>query len=203
MPLEKITRITGRAVAVPGDDIDTDRIIPARFMKCVTFDGLGQYMFYDVRFDEERRPRPHPLNDPRFQGASILLSGKNFGCGSSREHAPQAIRRAGFRAVVAEGFAEIFFGNSTTLGMPCVSASREDIAAIGKMVDADPALELTIDLEAKSLRIGGETFPLDIRETARAALLAGQWDPIAQLLDNAADVDRVAASLPYVQAGAR
>lgn len=203
MPLDKIALITGRAVAVPGDDIDTDRIIPARFMKCVTFDGLGQYMFYDVRFDEERRPRPHPLNDPRFQGASILLSGKNFGCGSSREHAPQAIRRAGFRAVLAEGFAEIFFGNSTTLGMPCVSASREDIAAIAKMVDADPSLELTIDLETKSLRIGGKTFTLDIRETARAALLAGQWDPIAQLLDNAADVDRVAASLPYVQAGAR
>ncbi|MCC6356525.1 MAG: 3-isopropylmalate dehydratase small subunit [Verrucomicrobiae bacterium] len=202
MPLQKISQVVGRCVPIPGDDIDTDRIIPARFMKCVTFDGLGEYMFYDVRFDEARRPRPHPLNDPRFAGASILLSGNNFGCGSSREHAPQAIRRAGFGAIVAEGFAEIFFGNSTTLGMPCVSASRADIASIATIVQADPSKELTIDLRQKSLAIGGMTFPLDIRESARAALLAGEWDPIAQLLDGATDVDRVAASLPYVQAPA-
>lgn len=203
MPLQKISQVSGRCVSVPGDDIDTDRIIPARFMKCVTFDGLGQYMFYDVRFDEAKRPRQHPLNDPRFTGASILLSGKNFGCGSSREHAPQAIRRAGFKAVVAEGFAEIFFGNSTTLGMPCVNASRADIAAIAAMVDADPSLELTLDLETKSLAIGASKFPLDIRDAARAALLAGEWDPIAQLLDNTDEVDRVAGSLAYVHAPKR
>ena len=118
MALEKITSVTGRSVVVPGDDIDTDRIIPARFMKCVTFDGLGEYMFYDVRFFEDGSEKPHPLNDPRFAGASILLSGENFGCGSSREHAPQAMYRFGIRAVIAESFAEIFFGNSTTLGMP-------------------------------------------------------------------------------------
>lgn len=200
MPLTKITSISGRCVPVPGDDIDTDRIIPARFMKCVTFDGLGQYMFYDVRHDEKGQPRQHPLNDPRFAGAAIILSGKNFGCGSSREHAPQAIRRAGFKAVVAEGFAEIFFGNSTTLGMPCVSASRTDIAAISEMVEAKPALELTLDLAAKTLSVADRKFPFDIRETARAALMAGEWDPIAQLLDNTGEVDRVAAALPYVGA---
>lgn len=203
MPLAKITHITGRCVPVPGDDIDTDRIIPARFMKCVTFDGLGEFMFHDVRFDKQKKPVAHPLNDPRFAGASVLLSGTNFGCGSSREHAPQAIYRAGFRAVVAESFAEIFFGNSTTLGIPCVSASRADIAAISAMAAANPALELTIDLEAKRLSIGGKTFPLDIRESARTSLIAGTWDPIAQLLDAAGEVDRVAATLPYVQAPAR
>src|SRR5271155_3697611 len=117
MALEKITRVAGRAVHVPGDDIDTDRIIPARYMKCVTFDGLGEFLFHDVRFDENGRPKAHPLNDPEFQGATILIAGRNFGCGSSREHAPQAIYRSGFRAIVAESFAEIFFGNSTTLGL--------------------------------------------------------------------------------------
>src|SRR5512143_3497892 len=126
MSLAKITSITGRAVAVPGNDIDTDRIIPARFMKCVTFDGLGEFLFHDVRNDPKTGVTTnHPLNDPRFRGATILLSGANFGCGSSREHAPQAIQKYGFKAVIAEGFAEIFFGNSTTLGMPCVSAARD------------------------------------------------------------------------------
>src|SRR5215212_11845710 len=125
MALEKITSVTGRGVYVPGNDIDTDRIIPARFRKCVTFDGLGQYFFYDVRFDERDKPRVHPLNDARFAGASILISNRNFGCGSSREHAPQAIAKAGFKAVIAEGFAEIFFGNATTLGMPCVTLSGD------------------------------------------------------------------------------
>ena len=112
MALAKITSVTGRAVTVPGNDIDTDRIIPARFMKCVTFDGLGEFLFYDVRKNADGTDKPHPLNDPRFKGATILLSGANFGCGSSREHAPQAIQKYGFRAVIAESFAEIFFGNS-------------------------------------------------------------------------------------------
>ncbi|MEI6053075.1 MAG: isopropylmalate isomerase, partial [Opitutaceae bacterium] len=118
MALAKITSVTGRAVNVPGNDIDTDRIIPARFMKCVTFDGLGEFLFYDVRKQLDGSEKPHPLNEPRFKGATILLSGANFGCGSSREHAPQAIAKYGFKAVIAENFAEIFFGNSTTLGIP-------------------------------------------------------------------------------------
>ena len=112
MPLEKISQVRGQAVNVPGDDIDTDRIIPARFMKCVTFDGLGEYLFHDVRYDSKGQPRDHSLNDPRFANASIMLSGTNFGCGSSREHAPQSLYRAGFRAIIAGNFAEIFFGNS-------------------------------------------------------------------------------------------
>src|SRR6201996_9444377 len=127
MPLQKISKITGTCLVVPGDDVDTDRIIPARFMKCVTFDGLGEFLFHDVRFDENGKPKAHPLNDPAFQGATILIGGRNFGCGSSREHAPQAIYRYGFRAIVAESFAEIFFGNSITLGIPCVTATRADL----------------------------------------------------------------------------
>src|ERR1700759_5381333 len=118
MALEKITQVAGRGVYVPGNDIDTDRIIPARFMKCVTFDGLGEFLFYDVRKDPNTgKVTNHPLNDPRFTGATILLSGANFGCGSSREHAPQAIQKYGLKAIIAESYAEIFFGNSTTLGM--------------------------------------------------------------------------------------
>jgi 3-isopropylmalate/(R)-2-methylmalate dehydratase small subunit len=118
MALEKITELTGTAAYVPGNDIDTDRIIPARFMKCVTFDDLGEYLFYDVRKNEDGSDKAHPLNDPKFAGAKILISNSNFGCGSSREHAPQAIYRFGFRGVIAESFAEIFFGNCVTLGIP-------------------------------------------------------------------------------------
>ena len=137
MALAKITSITGRAVSVPGNDIDTDRIIPARFMKCVTFDGLGEFLFHDVRNDPATgKTTNHPLNDPRFTGATILLSGANFGCGSSREHAPQAIQKYGFKAVVAESYAEIFFGNCVTLGIPCATASRTRSAYTGGSDDS-------------------------------------------------------------------
>lgn len=200
MALEKITRVAGRAVCVPGDDIDTDRIIPARFMKCVTFDGLGQYFFHDVRFDEQGQPRRHPLNDPRFAGASILLSNRNFGCGSSREHAPQALAKAGFRAVIAEGFAEIFFGNSTTLGMPCVSLSGDDMKSLMALVESEPSTEVTIDLEAGVVRAGSLALPLSIKPSAREVLVTGTWDPIGQLLDGRDDIARTAARLPYLQA---
>lgn len=198
MALEKITEVRGRAVHVPGDDIDTDRIIPARFMKCVTFDGLGQYFFYDVRFDGDDKPRAHPLNDPRFAGASILISGRNFGCGSSREHAPQAIAKAGFKAVIAEGFAEIFFGNSTTLGMPCVTLSGQDIGRLVALVEASPGTEVVMDLLAGVVRAGDLELPLVIRDSAREALVEGRWDPIGQLLEGKADVARTAEALPYL-----
>lgn len=198
MALDKITEVSGRAVHVAGDDIDTDRIIPARFMKCVTFDGLGRYFFYDVRFDADERPRAHPLNDPRFAGASILISNRNFGCGSSREHAPQAIAKAGFKAVIAEGFAEIFFGNSTTLGMPCVTLSGEDIKRLVSVIEAAPSTEVTIDLEACEVRAGSLTLPLTIKPSAREVLTTGTWDPIGQLLDGKPDIARTAESLPYL-----
>jgi 3-isopropylmalate/(R)-2-methylmalate dehydratase small subunit len=183
MALAKITQVSGTAVHVPGSDIDTDRIIPARFMKCVTFDGLGEFAFYDVRFDKDGKPTGHPLDEPRFKGASILLSGTNFGCGSSREHAPQALYRFGFRAVIAQSFAEIFFGNCTTLGIPCVIATAEDIAKLAAAVDANPQLEVTVDVANNQVVYGSESFAVTIPSTAHEALTSGKWDPIAELLE--------------------
>ncbi len=183
MALAKITSVTGRAVYVPGADIDTDRIIPARFMKCVTFDGLGEFAFYDVRKHEDGTDREHPLNDARFKGASILLAGPNFGCGSSREHAPQALYRFGFRAIVAESFAEIFFGNCTTLGIPCVIASAEDIKSLAAAVDADPGIEVTVDVANDRVSYGTRSFTARTAPTAKEALTSGHWDPIGELLE--------------------
>jgi 3-isopropylmalate/(R)-2-methylmalate dehydratase small subunit len=199
MALEKITQIAGRGVFVAGNDIDTDRIIPARFMKCVTFDGLGEYLFYDVRKNADGSDKPHPLNDPRFKGATILLSGSNFGCGSSREHAPQAIQKYGFRAVIAESYAEIFFGNSTGLGIPCASASREDIAKIAVAIDKDPQTEIVVDVAKQEIRFAGQTVKASFRETARDALVNGRWDPIGELLEGLPAVKSTAGELGYVK----
>ncbi|HEY5770816.1 MAG TPA: 3-isopropylmalate dehydratase small subunit [Terrimicrobium sp.] len=200
MPLEQITQITGRVVHVPGEDIDTDRIIPARFMKCVTFDGLGEFTFYDERKNADGSDKPHPLNDPRFLGARILLSGSNFGCGSSREHAPQALYRFGFRAVVAESFAEIFFGNSTTLGMPCVVMARQDIQALAGLVEEDPALLATLDLLESKMTAADMDFKATLPEHAREVLVRGKWDAIAELLENVSEIGRIAGTLPYFKA---
>ncbi|HXA15103.1 MAG TPA: 3-isopropylmalate dehydratase small subunit [Opitutaceae bacterium] len=200
MSLAKITQITGRGVFVPGNDIDTDRIIPARFMKCVTFDGLGEFLFHDVRKNADGTDKPHPLNEPRFKGATILLSGANFGCGSSREHAPQAIQKYGFRAVVAESFAEIFFGNCTTLGIPCAAAAREDIAKIAAAIAANPQTEVVVDVAAQEIRFGGQKVKADVREAARDALVNGRWDPIGELLEGRAAVAAATVRLPYLAA---
>ena len=198
MALAKITQVSGRAVYVPGNDIDTDRIIPARFMKCVSFDGLGEFLFYDVRKDAEGKDRAHPLNEARFGGASVLLSGLNFGCGSSREHAPQALQKYGFNAVIAESFAEIFFGNCTTLGIPCASVAREDIEKIVAAVEAEPGTQVSIDVVAKQVRFGSQTVKAEIRESARDALVNGRWDAIGELLEGAESVSQVAVGLPYL-----
>jgi len=206
MALEKITQVKGRGVYVPGNDIDTDRIIPARFMKCVTFDGLGEYLFFDVRknADGTDKPaaagKPHPLNDPRFKGATVLLSGANFGCGSSREHAPQAIQKYGFKAIVAENFAEIFFGNCTTLGMPCATARREDIAKIAAAIEQNPKTEVVVDVAQQEIRFAGQTVKAEVRAAARDGLINGRWDSIGELLDGAAAVKATAAKLPYLVA---
>ena len=199
MALAKITSVTGRAVPVLGNDIDTDRIIPARFMKCVTFDGLGEFLFFDVRKDPTTgQTTNHPLNDPRFTGGTILLSGANFGCGSSREHAPQAIQKYGFKAVIAESYAEIFFGNSTTLGMPCVTAARADIEQMTAAVEKDPSTEITIDLVKLEARFAGQTVKIEQRESARDALVNGRWDAIGELLDSVPSVKETAKKLPYL-----
>ncbi len=184
MALTKVTQVSGTGVYVPGTDIDTDRIIPARFMKCVTFDGLGEYAFYDVRKNVDGSDKQHPLNDERFKGANILLSGANFGCGSSREHAPQALYRFGFRAIIAESFAEIFFGNCTTLGIPCAVATASDIAVLAKEIERNPQLEVTVDLHEERVFFEDQDFTIVLPSTARDALTSGQWDPIAELLEN-------------------
>jgi 3-isopropylmalate/(R)-2-methylmalate dehydratase small subunit len=200
MALEPVPTVTGRAVFIPGADIDTDRIIPARFMKCVTFDGLGEFAFYDVRFNSETGEKTdHPLNDPRFSEASILVAGVNFGCGSSREHAPQSLRKYGFNGVIAESFAEIFYGNSTTLAMPCVMASAGDVVAIRDAVEADPTVEVTIDVQALKVRTSsGLEISVTMPDSAREALLSGRWDPIQELLDNDAAINQKAVELHYV-----
>tara|TARA_R110002096_G_scaffold54517_2_gene140528 strand:- start:8926 stop:9516 length:591 start_codon:yes stop_codon:yes gene_type:complete len=196
MALDKITQVSGTGVHVPGADIDTDRIIPARFMKCVTFDGLGEYLFYDVRYKEDGSKTGHPLD--QRPDAPILISGMNFGCGSSREHAPQALYRHGIRAVIAGSFAEIFFGNCTTLGIPCVTATEEDLAKLANAVDADPKLEVTVDVDAQRVQFGDESITVHLPDTARDALIAGKWDPIAELLEGAPEVAKTAEALPYV-----
>jgi 3-isopropylmalate/(R)-2-methylmalate dehydratase small subunit len=200
MALAKISQVAGRGVFVPGNDIDTDRIIPARFMKCVSFDGLGEFVFFDVRKNPDGSPKQHPLNEPRFQGATVLLSGANFGCGSSREHAPQAIQKYGFRAIIAEGYAEIFFGNSTTLGIPCVTATREDIAKVAAAVEANPQTEVVVDLAALEVRFGGQKIKITMRESARDALVNGRWDAIGELLEGVPQVQALAKKLPYLAA---
>src|SRR5690625_282542 len=198
MALDPVKTVTGTAVYVPGDDIDTDRIIPARYLRCVTFDGLGEHLFRDVRYEGDDLHGRHPIDQPEHTGASILISDSNFGCGSSREHAPQAIYRFGFRAVIAESFAEIFFGNSTTLGMPCVTLEEDDIRQLTEAVAASPGLQVHIDLEDMKVRAGDLEFSCGMDESARRALLNGHWDPIADLLEGGSALDELEAGLPYL-----
>jgi 3-isopropylmalate/(R)-2-methylmalate dehydratase small subunit len=199
MALAQISQLAGTGVYLPTDDADTDRIIPARFMKCVTFDGLGEFAFYDERFDAEGKQKPHPINDPKHAGATILLAGRNFGCGSSREHAPQALYRHGFRAVIAESFAEIFFGNCTTLGMPCLVMDGRDIRALAALIEEAPQTEINIDIPAGQVSMADVSFPAVLPDHAKDALVNGRWDAIADLLEGLDDVKRTASTLPYIK----
>ena len=196
MSLSPIRKVSGRAVPVEGDDIDTDRIIPARYMRCVTFDGLGDFLFRDIRQTPEGKTKNHPIDQTRFKGATILVSGMNFGCGSSREHAPQAIVRAGFKAVIAGNFAEIFFGNSTTLGLPCVSAKKEDLQTLTQLVTQEPATQVEIDLEKLKVTAGKLSFPVTMKASAQQGLLTGRYDAIADLLANLPKAKSMAAQIP-------
>lgn len=195
--LDKILNVKGKGVFVPGNDIDTDRIIPARFMVCITFEGLGKYAFYDERKNADGSDKKHPLTDPRKQNAKILLSGANFGCGSSREHAPQSLWHYGIRAIVAESFAEIFFGNSTTLGIPCVCAPAEDIAKIADVIEKDPDAQVDVDVENMRVSCNGVSIKCSMPENARNALVSGTWDPIAELIEAEDKTAQTAAKLPY------
>ncbi|MGD9855080.1 MAG: 3-isopropylmalate dehydratase small subunit [Planctomycetaceae bacterium] len=192
--MTQITQITGAGIPLLLDDIDTDRIIPARFLRCVSFEGIGEHAFKDDR----QQDAGHPFNDPRYRGGSILVVGRNFGCGSSREHAPQSLMRWGIRAIVGESFAEIFFGNCTALGVPCVTADRPALESLAKMIAADPPLEINVDLEAGEVRYADTVVPVSMASGARDALVSGQWDFLSQLLDHAAAIHKTAERLPYM-----
>jgi len=196
MSLSPIRKVTGRAVPIEGDDIDTDRIIPARYMRCVTFDGLGEFLFRDIRQTPEGQSTNHPIDQAKFKGSTILVSGMNFGCGSSREHAPQAIVRAGFKAVIAGNYAEIFFGNSTTLGLPCVSAKKQDLQALTQLISSEPNTQVDIDLEKLTVTAGKLSFPVKMKTSAQQGLLSGRYDAIADLLVNLPKVKELATRLP-------
>jgi 3-isopropylmalate/(R)-2-methylmalate dehydratase small subunit len=183
---------------VRGNDIDTDRIVPARYLKEVTFDRMGEYPFIDERFDAEGRPKPHPFNDPKYQNAAILLVNANFGCGSSREHAPQALYRWGIRAIVGESFAPIFSGNSLAIGLPVITASADDIQRLMGIVEEDPSVRIDVDLEQSRLTVDGQPVPISLPETARQALTEGYWDSTAVLTANMTKVRAVAQRLPYL-----
>ncbi|MCA8991396.1 MAG: 3-isopropylmalate dehydratase small subunit [Planctomycetaceae bacterium] len=192
--MNKIESVSGTGIPLLLDDIDTDRIIPARFLRCVSFDGLGEHAFED---DRQQDPS-HPFNNDVYQNASVLVSGRNFGCGSSREHAPQSLMRWGIQAVVAESFAEIFFGNCIGLGIPVVTASREDLQRLNAAIKANPELAITVDLVAQQITFGEETCACQLPESARDALTTGQWDFLGQLLDNKEAIAKTVESLPYM-----
>ena len=192
-----IVRVAGRGLPLPGANIDTDRIIPARFLRTVSFDGLEAHAFADDRAAASAAGGVHPFDDARFAGASILIVDENFGCGSSREHAPQALYRRGIRALVGESFSEIFFGNALMLGMPCVTAGRADVAAIQALVTREPGALVSVDIESGIVSAGDLTFAVRVPAHAREALLSGAWDATALLLERYDEVERVAAALPY------
>jgi 3-isopropylmalate/(R)-2-methylmalate dehydratase small subunit len=199
LAIEKISQVSGTAVPLPGDNIDTDRIIPARYLRSVSFEGLEKHLFADDRVQADaQRPGGHPFSNPTYEGASILVVNANFGCGSSREHAPQAIRRRGIQAIVGESFSEIFFGNSVALGLPCVSVSPDAADAIIELVIRDPAVRLTVDLSSMTVASGDRSFPLSIPTAAREAFLDGTWDATGLLLDQYEQVEAVAVRLPYM-----
>ena len=198
MALDKITKVSGRGVYVAGDDIDTDRIIPARFLKSITFDGLEQHLFEDDRRETEAAGVVHAVNNPAYRGARILLVNSNFGCGSSREHAPQAIYRHGIRAVLGQSFSEIFFGNSIVLGMPCPTASPEALRALMELAEGNPAMELSLDLQVMQVKAGDRVFDVALPAAVREAFLDGSWDATGLLLEDYEHVRATADRLPYV-----
>ncbi len=198
MSLEPIERVIGRGIAVRGNDIDTDQIIPARFLKEVTFAGLEDHVFEDLRIDPEGRLKEHPFDDPRYRGASILVVNKNFGCGSSREHAPQALRRWGIQAVVGESFGEIFFGNCIAIGIPSVTASQDEVGRLMEALSLDPDQQLELDLNAKTLGFARGLLRVDIPEGARKQLLEGTWNATETLLTAREMIERTAQRIPYL-----
>ena len=191
--------ITGKAIVVSGNDIDTDRIIPARFLRCVTFDGLGEHAFEDDRKQLAEAGKTHPLDDPTRAGAEVLLVNRNFGCGSSREHAPQALMRwgRGIKAIVGESFAEIFFGNCVSLGIPCITASTTDVRALQEAAAKAPDMPVTVDVATGKITLCDLTVQGEMPTGPRAQLTTGRWDSTTELLEGTAQLQKTASALPY------
>jgi 3-isopropylmalate/(R)-2-methylmalate dehydratase small subunit len=194
-----IARLEGRLVPVAGHDIDTDRIMPARFLKAISFEGLEAHVFEDDRAAAGKQGGVHPFDDPRFTGGSILVVNRNFGCGSSREHAPQGLRRWGIEAVVGESFSEIFFGNAIAIGMPCLTVDPEDAAWLLAEAERDPQASAVVDVQAQTITRGGRTIAARLPKPAQEAFLSGDWDATGQLISAAAQTQAVADRLPYVR----
>lgn len=193
--MNQIQTISGRGIPIPGNDIDTDRIIPARFLRCVTFDGLGKSAFIDDRAQANGK---HPFDNPQFQGANILVVNNNFGCGSSREHAPQALAKWGIQAIVGESFAEIFFGNCLAMGIPCVIVEPEKVKQLQQRLRENPQAVTIVDLESMSVSCGDWKASVSLGEGARKMLLGGTWDTVGQLSENVPRIKAVASKLPYI-----
>ena len=193
-----VRRVAGTGLPLPGDDVDTDQIVPARFLKEVTFGEMGEYVFYDERRDDEGDLGDHPFDRPAYQGARILVVGENFGCGSSREHAPQALLRWGIRGIVGVSFAEIFADNCSSLGVPTVTADRETVDDLRAFVADDPDAGIEIDVRRERVVYDGREITVGIDESARAALIDGQWDTTTMMRANMERVAETAAQLPYV-----
>ncbi|MGM0398277.1 MAG: 3-isopropylmalate dehydratase small subunit [Halobacteriota archaeon] len=197
-PAERVESVSGTGVPVRGNDVDTDQIIPARFMKVVTFEGLGQYAFFDQRFDDDGNPTDHPFNETQYKDASVLVVNSNFGSGSSREHAPQALQRWGIDAVVGESFAEIFAGNCLALGMPTVTADHDTIETLQAWVEDNPDEEITVDVADGTVTYGETTVDVTLSDSQQQALVEGVWDTTAVMRHNLEQVRETARSLPYV-----
>jgi 3-isopropylmalate/(R)-2-methylmalate dehydratase small subunit len=193
--MSELKRITDGGIPLVGDDIDTDRIIPARYLRCITFDGLGQEVFKDERIEAKGA---HPFDAPQYKGAGILVVNANFGCGSSREHAPQAIAKWGIKAILGESFAEIFFGNCTVIGLPCVTATPEIVRKIQSAILDNPKQKITIDLENLSVSCNNNTESITTNEGSRQSLISGTWDSCGQLLKNQSGIKNTADQLPYL-----
>ncbi|MGV2829833.1 3-isopropylmalate dehydratase small subunit [Myxosarcina sp. GI1(2024)] len=193
--MNKIKRISGRGVAVVGNDIDTDRIIPARFLRCVTFDGLGKNAFED---DRASAAGNHPFDLPQYRDANILVVNNNFGCGSSREHAPQALAKWGIQAIVGESFAEIFLGNCIAIGVPCVVATSEAIERLQEILAENPQAAMTVDLETMQVTCDALSVSVEMNRGSRQMFLEGTWDNCGQLTANANAIRTAASKLPYL-----
>tara|TARA_B100000029_G_scaffold292581_1_gene286069 strand:+ start:680 stop:1288 length:609 start_codon:yes stop_codon:yes gene_type:complete len=196
---EIISQVTGPGIPLRGNDIDTDRIIPARFLKCVTFDGIGEHAFADDIKGLAAKDETHPFADARYANGAILVANKNFGCGSSREHAPQSLKRWGIRVIIAESYSEIFHGNCVSLAIPCFTADHETCAKLQDTIEGDPAAELSIDVATATITADGETIQLQIQPGAQGQYLDGSWDARAGLLENLDKVREVAGRLEYVK----